>query len=872
MSMGGRQRSNVSSAGKGNSILMSTTFEPQAAAVPGRISCDIAIVGYGPVGMVLSGLLAKRGFDVVVVERHHELYPLARAGHYDGETMRVFQELGVADQVELAAQPMLRWDLVTAEKEVLTTIHIGEGGAGWKESYLSYQPEIERILDVRARELGVRLIRGVTAEQVEQTSDRASVTCRSVDDETAAPIVVDAAYVIGTDGANSLVRTSLGIERAELGFAPMDSLVIDFKLDDPDREIADLPEVQQVLDTTRPQLAGRWEGRNYMRFEFALHEGEDPDGFADRDNCWKLLGMWGLTPRDGHIERGVVYRFEATLAPRWRDGRVLLAGDAVHTMPPTMGQGLCSGIRDAVNLAWKLTAVMRGDASQELLDTVESERGAHVRALTDRCIALGELWNTRDAESAHRRDEMLRMGNVPPAPVFPRLGPGIVTPGSDDAPIPDGRPSPQSRVAFEGRADRLDEFGHGWKIVTRHAVPRDLFTEDQRKVLAELDVELAHVSRGPGPGYYVDLDGEYDLWFRRHGVRAFVQRPDKYVFGAVEDLDALPALVDRLAESLAASGWKFRSVDPQAGSGTPANASTDGDAAAARLPYPGTVDARHADDTAARFFTSYFTAKTRRRIEDTHAHFHPDRVYYADAVLGWQFADNAALHGMWKQYMPFWSEQARSYPVQILGDTTAGAVVVMTNTPELFGNEIRAIALVDFDDDKVTRWVDYWDGRGFGTADTAQLRVPDGTFPRTLGVATVEPKHAPALGTAVERLVPALDSGDESRLDELLAYDVTLEDFALRTRVRGRAAVARYLRRASGRLPYQGATVTHVVGSARGGGFEWTAQDSAVPRGAAALALDGDGRITELTLCWDGSLIDDDEILRLSALAVEPRR
>ncbi|GAA3311177.1 hypothetical protein GCM10020295_80210 [Streptomyces cinereospinus] len=106
---------------------MPTDSVSEVTPVPQRISCDIAIVGYGPVGMVLSGLLAQRGFDVVVVERHHTLYPLARAGHYDGETMRTFQELGVAGAVELAAQPMLQWDLVTAEKEVLATIHIGEG-------------------------------------------------------------------------------------------------------------------------------------------------------------------------------------------------------------------------------------------------------------------------------------------------------------------------------------------------------------------------------------------------------------------------------------------------------------------------------------------------------------------------------------------------------------------------------------------------------------------------------------------------------------------------------------------------------------------------------------------------------------------------
>ncbi|MFB9467663.1 bifunctional 3-(3-hydroxy-phenyl)propionate/3-hydroxycinnamic acid hydroxylase [Streptomyces cinereospinus] len=852
---------------------MSVTLDPDATAMPESISCDVAIVGYGPVGMVLSGLLAQRGFDVVVVERHHTLYPLARAGHLDGETMRVFQELGVANEVELVAQPMLMWNLVTPEMEVLSTIHIGEGGAGWKESYLSYQPEIDRILDARVRELGVRVITGVNAERVDQSEDRASVTCRSVDDRTAAPTVIDAAFVIGADGANSFVRSALGIERAELGYAPMDSLVIDFKLDDPDRELELMPEVIQVLDPERPQLAGRWEGRNYMRFEFILHDGEDPVEFAQEDNCWKLLEMWNLSPEDGHIERNVVYRFEATLAPQWREGRVLFAGDAAHTMPPTMGQGMCSGIRDAANLVWKLDAVLRGGADQALLDTFQSERSAHVLRLIEMCVGMGDMWNSRDPEEVHRRDQMLRMGNVPPAPAFPRLGTGLVVPESDESLLVDGRPSPQARVAYDGRVDRLDEFGAGWKIVSRHAVAKDLFTEVQLKALKELDVEFAHVSRGPGPGYYVDLDGEYDLWFRKHGVRAFIQRPDKYVFGAVAELDELPALVDRLIGSLTEAGWTFRTVDTSSIKARRSPAAAIGsDPVRASLPYPGDVDVRYAGDAAVEFFTSFFTAKTKRQINETHAHFHPDQTYYADATLGWQFRTNAELEGMWKKYMPFWSRSARSYPVQIIGDTTAGAVVMMMDSPELFGGEIRAIAIVDFTDGKITRFIDYWDGRGFGAAAVEKLRLSAEQFPTTLKADLVEPKHSPVLGAAVEGLMAAISSGAGPELKDLLAYDVTLEDFALRSKIRGRAAVARYLGRAAGRLPYQGAMLSHIVGTQQGGGFEWTADGTDVPRGAAAVTLDHDGKINSLSFCWDGSLIDDQQISTLVALAVEPRR
>ncbi|GAA3311153.1 hypothetical protein GCM10020295_80130 [Streptomyces cinereospinus] len=225
---------------------------------------------------------------------------------------------------------------------------------------------------------------------------------------------------------------------------------------------------------------------------------------------------------------------------------------------------------------------------------------------------------------------------------------------------------------------------------------------------------------------------------------------------------------------------------------------------------------------------------------------------------------------MWEQYMPQWGEEAKSYPVQVLGDTR-GAAVVMTDTPELFGGEIRGIAIVDLTDEKIVRWVDYWDGRGFGTDTADRLRVPAEDFPEGLGAGTVEPRPVPVLGTAVERLMDAIGSDDHAQLNQLLAYDATLEDFALRTRIRGSAAITRYLQRASGRLPYQGAAVSHIVGNERGGGFEWTADGSVVARGAAAVTLD-DGKVSSLSLCWDGSALDDKQITALTTLAIEPRR
>jgi ketosteroid isomerase-like protein len=284
--------------------------------------------------------------------------------------------------------------------------------------------------------------------------------------------------------------------------------------------------------------------------------------------------------------------------------------------------------------------------------------------------------------------------------------------------------------------------------------------------------------------------------------------------------------------------------------------------------YPDIADVSHATAEAAAFFRSYFTAKTSKDIDATHAHFHPDKTVYFDATLGWGWTTNADLRKVWEQYMPGWTAEAKSYPTRILGDMTS-AIVFMTDTPELFGGEIRAIAVIDMEDGKIVRWVDYWDGRGFGNTDLARsMRVPEDSYPHDLGANTVTDRRG-NIAEAAQKLHSAFAASDAHRAGELFAYDAQFEDMALRTQIRGQAAITRYLHRALPDLPYAQASIRHIVGTDQAGGYEWHAQGHAVARGAAALELNQDGTITKFTVAWDGSLLDDQAVTTAAAHAVD---
>jgi hypothetical protein len=289
----------------------------------------------------------------------------------------------------------------------------------------------------------------------------------------------------------------------------------------------------------------------------------------------------------------------------------------------------------------------------------------------------------------------------------------------------------------------------------------------------------------------------------------------------------------------------------------------------AQTPYPDVVDVSHATPQAAAFFKSYFTAKSEHKPVPTTDHFSDAHLTYIDAALGWPFYTKKGMTDLFEQYMPKWPPAGLSYPTRISGDMHS-ALVAFTDTPELFGGEIRILAAIDFKDGKIVRWIDYWDGRSFGAEAAAKMRTPQDKFPTNFDYDVASDGASAKIKDVAQKLAAAFAAGDAAAADALFTNDAVYLDRALRVRILGKQAIGKYLGRALATAPYgKGAKLTHVVGSDQGGGYEWTNADGSVKRGIVAIDLNNAGQIERLDMTWDNGVMSDADLKSLVLDSIE---
>lgn len=509
---------------------------------------DVAIVGCGPVGALAANLLGKAGLSTVVLERESELHPLPRAVHIDHEMMRLFQSAGVIDRVLKHVCDTDGHLHIGADHGVIR--YMGTVGRpkpfGWANDYFFFQPELEADLRAALAELpGVELRQGVEVESLRQDELGATLTVRA----NSVTTEIRARWVIACDGARSSIRKLLGVKLVDLEFEEP-WLVVDAEVDGPVTfppfeglpAGVDLQRLSVMMcDPVRPATIVPGRG-NHRRWEFMLLPGEDDIAMMQPDAVARLVGPW-LKGVPHRLVRAATYRFHGLIAEHWQVGRVFLAGDAAHQTPPFFGQGMCHGLRDVANLAWKMQLVQRGVAPESLLETYQLERDPHVRAVISAAVAAGRYICLLDPAKAAARDAEMRhrMMNAAPSTagdLIPPISNGIVALGNSGA----AERFIQPRVG-ESLLDKVT--GSGWRLFAIDAamVIRAQALCDARIPGAEvLAFDISALDDG----------GALRAWLDTHHARAVLVRPDFYVYGTTAgDLDVF---IERFAHSLTHAG------------------------------------------------------------------------------------------------------------------------------------------------------------------------------------------------------------------------------------------------------------------------------------------------------------------------------
>ena len=478
---------------------------------------EVAIVGYGPVGATLANLLGQSGISTLVLEREEAAYHLPRAVHFDDEVMRVFDTIGLAEAIEQTVHisPGMRF-IDAAGRCLLEWPRPKERTPqGWHASYRFHQPDLERILRqglTRFPSVSVRT--RIEALAIDERAGGMTIRCENL--RTGHLERIRARYVVGCDGARSFIRRKIGETPDDMGFNER-WLVVDVLLNRPKPQLGDFS--IQYCNPARSATYVCGTG-NRRRWEIALHDGEDNAEMVQPKKVWALLAAW-ISPNEATLERAACYRFQSIVARPWRLGRLLLAGDAAHQTPPFLGQGMCAGIRDVANLAWKLARVVRRKDDDALLDSYETERAPHVREYIALAVQLGGLINTKAMQAA--LPDGCRLGD--PAmmeSIKPQLGPGLAA-GWTGLPR---QVAPQP-VLSNGR--RLDaRVGYAPALLVR---PDVRLPSDEAARLAEREVVVV---RDPAPAL--------QEWLADLGVIAVAVRPDRYLLGAARDVSELVAL------------------------------------------------------------------------------------------------------------------------------------------------------------------------------------------------------------------------------------------------------------------------------------------------------------------------------------------
>lgn len=538
------------------------------------VDTDVLVIGAGPVGLTLANLLGLRGQRALVLEARSELIDYPRGVGLDDESVRTLQTAGLWESVRPYTVPHHVVRLVNGTGKVLVTNDPKTDEFGFPRKHGFIQPLVDRELAAGLDRFdGTEIRFGHTVVDLAEEADHVRVTARLEDGTTTE---LTARYVVGCEGGRSFTRSWLGVEFE--GKSPSTRwLVVDV-----DNDPIGTPSVYLGADPRRPYVTiGLPHG--IRRWEFMLFDDEPSEAVDTPEFRRQLLERFVPDPDALDVIGQRVFTHHGRIASSFRRGRVMLAGDAAHLMPVWLGQGWNSGIRDATNLSWKLTAVLRGDCSDDLLDTYDAERRKHASDMIDVNMAAGTIMKCGPVVGKLRDVAASALNLVPSWKSYftelrfkpmPRYAAGVVvdqvtgTPGRSDvsikgdrkgirsrlAPYVDaaGEISPvglqfiQPRVSTSSAENALldDVTGDWWTLAAWGNDPARLLGPDDLALVERLGIRLVsfvpETQRGWAEERFAgspttvvgDVTGRLKEWFDTRGCGVVLLRPDRFVAAA----------------------------------------------------------------------------------------------------------------------------------------------------------------------------------------------------------------------------------------------------------------------------------------------------------------------------------------------------
>lgn len=504
----------------------------------------VLVVGAGPCGATIANFMGLYGIDCVLIDRATDILDYPRAVGIDDESMRVYQAIGLADEIsgDMVRNQALRY--FDSQGRFLAEVRPAQQPFGWPRRFVFLQPLMEAsVRHGLARYPQVRAHFGYELTDLKQDGAGASATITTDKGET---VTIDADYVVAADGGRSTVRRIAGIDLVGQTAASR-WLVIDVEND-----TLDAPYSGSYVDVFRPRMCINLP-YGFRRFEFRLTPAETEEAMLKPESIDGLLRpLYGTNPMP-KIKRARVYQHHSRVAARFREGRIFLVGDAAHLQPPFFGQGMNSGIRDASNISWKLAAVLLGRAHERILDTYDIERRGHATAMVKFATFMGGLYSPRTQFTAvmrrwiirgiqrfpSLRDYILQM-RFKPLPFYEQ---GVVlhrSRASKASPVGKMFMQPWVETKAKQRLRLDDAVGNWFAIIGIDFDPASKMDTAQLADWKMLGGTVVRINKSrsaperweghPDTVVLEDLDGEFRDWrLRSPSLDVIVLRPDRYV-------------------------------------------------------------------------------------------------------------------------------------------------------------------------------------------------------------------------------------------------------------------------------------------------------------------------------------------------------